>query len=327
MFPSDTESVPAVPGVSVGGNHGLSSPSLWSSSDVSDSSQGSTPAPNWNSDVRVPCREPFVINGTVTGCGRCLACRSRAARIWGNRIMLEMSGYGENLFITLTYDDAHLPLEGSLHKRQFSAFIKRLRKRIEYHTKTRFRFFACGEYGTNTGRAHYHAILFGLGLWAEYIIRDCWKFGFSHILPADKGAGPYVAGYVVKKLNAVDRSPREPEFILMSRRPGIGGRFAEELADDCLKSGLWYDEYGDIVGACNVGKYKLALGGYIRKRVRTMLHGSPKAPPEKIAAQASAVLSVYEGAVENGIPASFGNEVKALQIERRFLRTRQNETL
>lgn len=322
----NVKSVPAVSGVAEESNHGVSSSSFRSSSDLSDSSSWSFAPPDWDQDVRVPCKSPIVINGTVAGCGKCIACRSRAAKVWGTRIQLEMAGYAENIFITLTYDPEHLPAEGSLHKRQLSGFIKRLRARLLDKTGTLFRFFACGEYGSRTGRAHYHAILFGVGSWAEPEIRASWPFGFVSIAPCDGGVGNYVSGYCVKKLNSIDRAPREPEFILMSRRPGIGARFADTVAEDALRHPYWHDAYGDIQGVVNVGSYKLAIGGYLKRRIRTGLHGSPHTPATKVRAQAEAVLKVYDAAAEDGKKADFSNPVRALQIEQKFNRSRSNET-
>lgn len=310
--------------------NGISSSSVRGSSVVQGSSSGSSPpsdSPDWPSDVRVPCVNAFVRNGYIVGCGDCIPCRARAAKIWANRIVFEMRDYAENIFVTLTYDDEHLPAEGSLHKKSFSAFIKRLRRRLDYHIGAHFRFFACGEYGTRTGRAHYHAILFGVGTWAHTTIQECWAQGFVQTLPADGGAGAYVAGYVVKKLNKVQRGPCESEFILMSRRPGIGAKMADHISSDALLSDLWYDDFGDIVGAINVGRYKLALGGYMRRRIRSDLTGSEKAPLASQNAYHSAVLSLYDRAADAAKKPVVGHAQKALQIEQKFHRSRQNETL
>lgn len=38
---------------------------------------------------------------------------------------------GENSFITLTYDDEHLPPDGSLERQAFPLFMKRLRKKVK----------------------------------------------------------------------------------------------------------------------------------------------------------------------------------------------------
>lgn len=82
--------------------------------------------------------------------------------------------YDQNCFVTLTYNNENLPADGSLDKSHLQKFFKRLRK------KTRFRYFACGEYGEvcrtcgkssplckcarfikSIGRPHYHVCIFG----------------------------------------------------------------------------------------------------------------------------------------------------------------------
>ena len=74
----------------------------------------------------------------------------------------------ENAFITLTYDDEHLPELGSLKFSDFQKFIRRFRKKLAREDMKahgvvyrRLRFYHCGEYGDKEGRPHFHAILFG----------------------------------------------------------------------------------------------------------------------------------------------------------------------
>ena len=62
-----------------------------------------------------------------------------------------------NAYITLTYNDDHLPANGSLQPRDLQLFWKRLRKA----RTPGIRYYACGEYGDQTARPHYHAIIFG----------------------------------------------------------------------------------------------------------------------------------------------------------------------
>ena len=96
---------------------------------------------------------------TETGylpCGTCLGCKAARATSWAYRCMHEASLYDHNRFITLTYDDDHLPPNGWLNLRDVQLWMKRLRKAIP----TKIRYFLTGEYGSNTGRPHYHALLF-----------------------------------------------------------------------------------------------------------------------------------------------------------------------
>lgn len=267
----------------------------------------------------------MVIGGNVLGCGNCIPCRSRRAKIWGNRIALEMSSHAENVFITLTYNNESIPAEGSLNRKHALAFIKRLRRRTEYHFGIRFRYFLCGEYGNRTGRAHYHAVLFGLGTWCSSMVTEAWPHGFVSVLPADKGSGPYVAGYMVKKLGKLDRLPCEPEFITMSTKPGLGSAVADALVPLC-QDGIGLDEYGDVPTYILAGKFKIALGSYLRRRIRRALYEREGIPLSKARDYYDQVLKVYEAAAENGQKASFSHPVKAVQMEQKFLRSRRNET-
>ena len=60
-------------------------------------------------------------------------------------------------FLTLTYAESRLPENGSLRSKDLQLFFKALRRRV----KERIRYFAVGEYGSETKRPHYHALLYG----------------------------------------------------------------------------------------------------------------------------------------------------------------------
>lgn len=141
-------------------------------------------------------------------CGKCCACRANRVS-WltfcGENAKLDAyrKGYGCS-FITLTYDDTHLPSHGSLDKRDFNCFFKRLRRYIEYHklpyNAGDIKYIACGEYGDNTLRAHYHVCFFGLDSnIARSVIRSCWKKGLIDVKPLKNGAIRYVTSYIHKQ--------------------------------------------------------------------------------------------------------------------------------
>lgn len=107
-------------------------------------------------------------------CGQCIGCRIEYSRQWANRCLLEMMYHRSAYFVTLTYDDDHVPRgyypspgtgealpSLSLSKRDCQLFFKRLRKAV---SPVLIRFFGCGEYGPSTFRPHYHFIIFGLEL-------------------------------------------------------------------------------------------------------------------------------------------------------------------
>ena len=106
----------------------------------------------WLSEQTYFKQEPMTIP-----CGQCTGCRSEYSRQWALRNMHEASLYADNCFITLTYNEKNLPQNNSLEKKAFPKFIRSLRKK---NKGTKIRYYACGEYGDNFGRPHYHAILF-----------------------------------------------------------------------------------------------------------------------------------------------------------------------
>lgn len=142
-------------------------------------------------------------------------------------------------FVTLTYDDEHY--SPSLNYSDFQRFMKRVRKR---YGATRF--FMCGEYGENTLRPHFHALLFGryferssqIGrdLWRSSELERLWPFGHSSFGEVTLESAGYCARYSVSKVSGpladshycrVDHSTGEfvyvtPEFGHMSLKPGIG---------------------------------------------------------------------------------------------------------
>lgn len=100
-------------------------------------------------------------------CGRCIGCRLERSRKWAMRCVMEASLHDANSFITLTYDNDHVPSDMSLRPKDLQDFFKRLRKRIGVP----IRYFACGEYGEHTQRPHYHAIIFGY----QFEDRELWN--------------------------------------------------------------------------------------------------------------------------------------------------------
>lgn len=196
-------------------------------------------------------------------CGRCIGCRLGRAQQWAVRCRHEAMLYGVNSFITLTYDDDHLPKYGSLNYRDYQLFMKRLRKDNEGFDEapdgTRpIRFFAAGEYGGITNRPHYHALLFnywfadakpwGRGTFRSEQLEALWPLGSALIAPVTPASTAYVTRYALKKVygraaqdhySDVDVSTGEyiekarvPEFVRMSRRPGIGAWFFEQYVGD-----------------------------------------------------------------------------------------------
>lgn len=208
-------------------------------------------------------------------CGQCTSCRIQKSREWANRLMMELEDHDEAWFLTLTYNNEHGRLavddQGvckewlTLRKEDFQLFMKRLRKA----TGQKLRYYACGEYGSETFRPHYHAIIFGLHLndlqvykkspdgfvyYNSPSLQRCWSImetklsndgtsyreavplGFAVVANVTWETCAYTARYVMKKLKGpeaefYERFNIEAPWTLMSRKPGIARQ--------------WYDDHPD----------------------------------------------------------------------------------
>lgn len=209
------------------------------------------------------------VNFYTVPCGQCVECRLNRCRQWVDRLKMESMSYSpdEVSFLTLTYNNENLPRDMSVHKEHLQGFMKRLRIYLKRHFNKEVRFFACGEYGergeelTGFGRPHYHLILFGFDFWhndtlrkigenkygdAHYtsldILENNWHYGFNTVCRVSDKVMFYVASYTMKKftgklkIDVYDSKGREPVFVLMSRRPGIGAKYLEENIENVKKT-------------------------------------------------------------------------------------------
>lgn len=173
-------------------------------------------------------------------CGKCEGCRADQARDWGIRSLHESKLHQQNCFITLTYRPENYPADGKISKRDLQLFMKRLRKELGKP----LRYIACGEYGENTRRAHYHLIIFGedfRGLGYNYEIRPgvygsttldrIWNQGFCEIGNVEAASCMYTAGYVNKKIGDADT------FAIQSRKPAIARLHFDKHKDNWLRIG------------------------------------------------------------------------------------------
>lgn len=216
---------------------------------------------------------PPRIGDKIVPCGQCVGCRLKYSREWANRCMLELKYHEEAYFVTLTYDEEHVhrgyyadPDTGeafenlTLCPEDLQLFLKNLRRQQEYHFPhaAQIRFFACGEYGSQTMRPHYHAIIFSLHLedlepfgrsfdgfqyYRSQYLEKIWKNGFVGVSQVSWETCAYVARYVMKKAKGIGSSFYEtynlvPEFVRMSRRPGIASQYFDDHKDEIYK----YDE-------------------------------------------------------------------------------------
>jgi len=173
-------------------------------------------------------------------CGKCFACRKERSQAWGLRLMLESIEHKDNVFLTLTYDELDVPYvtDGvnfykSLKKTDLQKFWKRLRKDLDY----KISYYAVGEYGDETGRPHYHAIVFGLSAYERQIVQDNWTHGHVEVDSVDLASCYYVAGYCQKKLYDTDfPDVVQKPFSCMSK--GLAKIFVENNWKQMLDDGF-----------------------------------------------------------------------------------------
>ena len=193
-------------------------------------------------------------------CGQCSGCRLDYSVQWAMRCMHEKQMHQHSSFINLTYDDKHLPEGGSLSMDDYQRFMKRLRHRFG----DGIRFCGCGEYGDENHRPHYHILLLshdfpdrklartsqsGLPLYTSKVLDELWsengeQLGLAMLGDVDYDSCAYVARYVMKKLLGKQKDDKEffqayvcmdtglikePEFMTMSRRPGLGKSWYEKF--------------------------------------------------------------------------------------------------
>ncbi|AXH75046.1 MAG: replication initiator protein [Microviridae sp.] len=175
------------------------------------------------------------------------------------RCVNEASLFKNNCFVTLTYDDNNIPANGSIDVAEIQLFMKRLRKKfsgvecvVNSAGKDSYpiRYFHCGEYGEALKRPHYHVLFFnfdffdkfywstknGSKLYRSPALEVLWPYGMSTIGDVTFESAAYVSGYIMKKINGDMAESHykglKPEYVTMSRRPGIGYRWFQKYKDE-----------------------------------------------------------------------------------------------
>lgn len=179
-------------------------------------------------------------------CGKCAACLSNRRLEWFVRLKEEYKSSLSGWFITLTYDDQHVPVteDGllSLDKVDVQLFMKRFRKSIDQKVK----YFCVGEYGSNYGRPHYHLLLFHYNETKENVqskIVSAWSLGTVDVGSMSDRAINYVCKYVINRTD--NYTGLVPPFILCSK--GIGINYVDKCRSyhlDDLRRCYYVDDGG-----------------------------------------------------------------------------------
>nr|QJB19968.1 MAG: replication initiator protein [Microvirus sp.] len=174
----------------------------------------------------------------VVPCGRCVECLERRRSEWTFRIKQEWKEAEYAYFITLTLNDDYAERMDSgvttLSKKILQNYFKKIRKQAP-----NLRYYAVGEYGSSTRRAHYHGIIFNC---PADILMDKWSqfgdpMGFVKVDPVNEATIHYVAGYVIEKYGDIDFKTGKTQkwtdemlqpFALMSK--GLGKIYLKHAA-------------------------------------------------------------------------------------------------
>lgn len=235
-------------------------------------------------------------------CGQCIGCRIRQREDWTTRIELEARDYPkeEVWFITLTYDDDHVPgmitKTGEIMRKvqytwkpgekrpssiqillyeDIQKFLKRLRKAY----RGKLRYFVAGEYGEQTARPHYHMVLYGWrptdlenlykihhnGYYNSKWLAELWGMGQIQIAQAVPETYRYVAGYVTKKMYEIDGKKANQYYELGQTKPFACMSLKPGLGDHYYqehKAEIWRQGYIQ----CSNGK-KAQIPRYYEKQM------------------------------------------------------------
>ncbi|AXH74272.1 MAG: putative replication initiation protein [Microviridae sp.] len=205
-------------------------------------------------------------------CGQCLACKLKSRGEWTLRGRCEMQmqerAGRETWFLTVTYDDEHLPRDLNLSLREVQLFLMRLREHFGAGIRVQY----CGEYGGQGLRPHYHFTLFGLNLdasdleivgrsrmgppmFTSEVVARLWGKGHVYLGRATPQSIGYVAGHQLKDLTEVydahggywlfdplsgELRERVAPFRHQSLKPGIGASWFDKFWSDFFPRGYSY---------------------------------------------------------------------------------------
>jgi len=216
------------------------------------------------------CLYTRLIHGAPVACGKCINCRNKRIAGWSARLMKEDMHSCMSFFVTLTYDADHLMFcpknRPTLWPSHLTSYWKMLRKKLNNNGKIKY--YACGEYGSNKKRPHYHAILF---------IRET-KFSPTEILNILENNWPHgetftgtVTGEsIAYTLKYISKSGSVPAYSGDTRTPEFQ-RSSKGLGLDYLSTiGNWH--LADLVNRAYlplVGGGKAPLPRYYKDRLYT----------------------------------------------------------
>lgn len=196
-------------------------------------------------------------------CGKCIECRKQRVNSWFVRLKSDLKQASSAYFITLTYDNSCITCTDNglptLDYKDVQKYWKRLRKK----QTEKISYFLVGEYGTNTIRPHYHAIVFNC-VDKNHLVNE-WNLGHVHVGTVTDKSLYYTLKYAHKSVveSPVGTEPwddRLPEKAMMSK--GLGLTF---LTPEMYN---YYDQ-DPSRAVTMLGNKKLPLPRYYRDKIFT----------------------------------------------------------
>lgn len=214
------------------------------------------------------CINPYRTGVEEFGCGKCVTCRFTKRRRWVGRLMLELQSHKHSCFVTLTFKEVPDDFPGTY----MAAFMRSLRR-----VRGSCRYFGVAEYGTRSGRGHYHLALFGVSAAERCAIAKAWDRGFVHIGELNSASAHYLVKYALKDFNG------EKPFVRMSLKPGIGALYVERMADS-VRALVDGGQLEDVPAGVRVAGRIYPKGRYIRGLEREAL-GRDRRTPQIVRAE------------------------------------------
>lgn len=250
-------------------------------------------------------------------CGRCAFCLSNRRSSWMFRIHHEMRNQlHPGWFITMTYSDQYLPkLHGtpSLKFRDVQLFLKQVRK-AKFYCK----YICVGEYGGDTGRPHYHILL-----WTDadpIKLETIWHRGHFHIGKLNMASAMYALKYIIQPKQILDPSREKPRA-QFSR--GLGLSFLSTAQYNHLTA-----DYDSPETFSVIDQKKVALPTYYKRKIFTkqqMKKESSKTKWEAIRKRRKHMRALLKQGISN--TKMYIQKLRTEQSQRLFKKTKFNQTL
>lgn len=203
-------------------------------------------------------------------CGHCLNClikkQSQIEFLAKKELRYNYQSGKSASFVTLTYDDNHIPYNENgfitLYRQDVKNFIKNMRRQIEYHGyDIKFKYLYCGEYGdgshsssvsgVSTCRPHYHIVFIGLSPeQAKAFTKKLWKNGLCDIGPLSAGGIRYLCKYMTK--SSPDRDVKAFRKLCNVQNPffyhsiGIGKEWIDDNLQKIVDDGFTFNVNGKV---------------------------------------------------------------------------------